>query len=134
MLVGLTFTGVEWERLCQAVMFFATKVLIISSNESGDFFVGKVIDSFVPELVKKFDSARGGEPSNAGACYEKSYIAEFSLCADTKGYLYPGRVSLSQNAWCLSRDKNTNVQLVGEMHRLKEVLEVNHAGLIVVFE
>ncbi|GJU71608.1 hypothetical protein Tco_1263013 [Tanacetum coccineum] len=85
-LVGVAFTGVEWERLCQDVMFSATKVLIISSNESVDLFVGKVIDGFVPEPVKKFNSARG-ESSNAGACSEKSFIAEFSLCIDTKGYL-----------------------------------------------
>ncbi|GJY10558.1 hypothetical protein Tco_0378743 [Tanacetum coccineum] len=70
-LVGVAFTGVEWERLCQD---------------------GDVIDGLVPEPVKKFNSARG-ESSNAGACSEKN--------------------------------KNTNVQLVGEMHRLKEVLEVN---------
>ncbi|GJW50925.1 hypothetical protein Tco_0092276, partial [Tanacetum coccineum] len=40
-LVGVAFTGAEWERLCQAEIFSSSKVLNISSDENADSFVGK---------------------------------------------------------------------------------------------
>ncbi|GJS28961.1 hypothetical protein Tco_0489581 [Tanacetum coccineum] len=51
-----------WERL---LMFSATKVFIISSNENGDLFVGKVMDGFVSDSMKKFCFAPC-ESSNIG--------------------------------------------------------------------
>ncbi|GKC19878.1 hypothetical protein Tco_1022028 [Tanacetum coccineum] len=125
-LVGVAFTGVEWERLCQDVMFSATKVLIISSNERGDLFVGKVIDGLVPEPVKKFNSARG-ESSNAGACSEKSFIAEFI----GRSLYMSSKIHIDKR---VKTDKNTNVQLVGEMHRLKEVLENDSSKVLLKLE
>ncbi|GJT01378.1 hypothetical protein Tco_0822547 [Tanacetum coccineum] len=85
-LVGVAFTGIEWERLCEAVMFSATKAIIISSDESRDLFAGKVINGFVLDPETKFDSAIG-EFSNGGAYSEKTFISEFCLCTDTKGYM-----------------------------------------------
>ncbi|GJT03985.1 putative reverse transcriptase domain-containing protein [Tanacetum coccineum] len=76
-----------------------------------------VIDGLVPEPVKKFNSARG-ESSNAGACSEKSFIAEFI----GRSLYMSSKIHIDKR---VKTDKNTNVQLVGEMHRLKEVLEVN---------
>ena len=49
-LVGVAFTGHEWERVCESQMFSASKVIVISSDEYGGSFVGKVIDGFVSDL------------------------------------------------------------------------------------
>ncbi|GKA84314.1 hybrid signal transduction histidine kinase M, partial [Tanacetum coccineum] len=88
-LVGAAFTGEEWEKLCEAVMFSSTKALIISSNEHVNLFVAKVINGFVWDNVnEKFAAARElGEFSNDDACSEKSFSAEYNSFTDTKGYL-----------------------------------------------
>ncbi|GKE92128.1 hypothetical protein Tco_1573223, partial [Tanacetum coccineum] len=48
-LVGVAFTGPEWERVCESEMFSASKVIVISSDEYGGSFVGKVIHGFVSD-------------------------------------------------------------------------------------
>ncbi|GJV31199.1 hypothetical protein Tco_1391599 [Tanacetum coccineum] len=119
-LVGVAFTGPEWERICQSLMFSASKVLVISSDEYSGSFVGK------------------------------SFMIEFSSCAETKGYLsipaafHDHKISGdSRLVWLiagnrslymfvriyidphLKKVKNKNFQLVGEMRRLKDVLDLN---------
>ncbi|GJZ59382.1 hypothetical protein Tco_0615198 [Tanacetum coccineum] len=87
-LVGVAFTGPKWERVCESGMFSASKVIVISSDEYGGSFVGKVIHGFVSDSdVVPMNIFGPGESSNMAAVFEKSFIIEFSSCADTKGYL-----------------------------------------------
>ncbi|GKA24317.1 hypothetical protein Tco_0710350 [Tanacetum coccineum] len=104
-LVGVAFTDLEWERVC--------------------------------------------ESSNSGAVFGKSFVIEFNSCADRKGYLSIPAAFHCHLIRCGYRDvwlngngrslymcmkihidkrsrseKNLNVHLVGEMDRLKEVLEL----------
>nr|GEW03818.1 hypothetical protein [Tanacetum cinerariifolium] len=101
MLVGVSFTGPEWERVCMSRMFSASKVIVISSDEYGGLFVGKSIHGFVSNtnVVTK---------NISGPC-------ERSLYMSVKIYI---------DEWSKT-DKNKNVQLVGEICRLKDVLELN---------
>ncbi|GKB41415.1 ribonuclease H-like domain-containing protein, partial [Tanacetum coccineum] len=46
-------------KVCVTAMFSAAKAIIISSDESGGSFVGKVIKGFVADTETKFDSAIG---------------------------------------------------------------------------
>nr|GEY20184.1 hypothetical protein [Tanacetum cinerariifolium] len=87
-LVGVAFTGPEWERVCEFEMFSASKVIVISSDEYGGSFVGKVIHGFVSDTdVVTKNISRLGESSNSAVVFEKSFVIEFSSCAKTKGYL-----------------------------------------------
>ncbi|GKD68711.1 hypothetical protein Tco_1322801 [Tanacetum coccineum] len=86
--VGVAFTGPEWERVCESEMFSASKVIVISFDEYGGSFVGKVIHEFVSDtdFVTKIISGLG-ESSNSAVVSERSFIIEFSSCAETKGYM-----------------------------------------------
>ncbi|GKC41042.1 hypothetical protein Tco_1053426, partial [Tanacetum coccineum] len=149
-LVGVAFTGLEWERVCESEMFSASKVIVISSDEYGGSFDGKVIHGFVSDTNVVANNICGpGESSNLAAVSEKSFVIEFNSCAERKGYLsIPASfhchlirggyrvVWLNGNGrslyMCMKihidkrcrREKNSRVHLVGEMHRLKEVLEL----------
>ncbi|GJW69173.1 hypothetical protein Tco_0123597 [Tanacetum coccineum] len=128
-----------------------------SFDESGCSFVGKVINGVVADTETRLDSATG-ENSNASAGSEKTFISMFSSCIDTKGYMsIPVAFHCHRmcggyrDVWVNARGrslymsikshideraktkKNTNVYLVGEMHRLKEVLVLN-VGDRMVFE
>ncbi|GJS43590.1 hypothetical protein Tco_0568633 [Tanacetum coccineum] len=150
-LVGVAFTGPEWERVCESEMFSATKVIVISSDDYGGSFVGKVIHGFVSDSdVVPMNISGPGESSNSAAVSEKSFVIEFSSCADTKGYLsipvcfhehkiigdcrpvwlIAGGRSLYMCVKIhidgrLKTEKNKNVQVIGEISRLKDVLELN---------
>ncbi|GJU95702.1 hypothetical protein Tco_1320458 [Tanacetum coccineum] len=165
--VGVAFTGFEWERLCETAKFSAAKAIIISSDESGCSFVGKVINGVVADIETKFDSATG-ENSNASAGSKKTFISVFSSCMTQKDiwfnlFSFPFDLSIPvafhchrmrggyRDVWINARGrslymsikshideraktkKNTNVYLVGEMHRLKEFLDLN-VGDRMVFE
>nr|GFA62835.1 hypothetical protein [Tanacetum cinerariifolium] len=82
--VGVAFTSLEWERLCNTVRFSTSKAIIITSDESGGSFVSKVINGFFAEM--KFGSA-ASEYSNAGGVSKKTFVSVFSSCIDTKGYM-----------------------------------------------
>nr|GEW16048.1 hypothetical protein [Tanacetum cinerariifolium] len=138
-LVGIAFTGHEWETVCESEMCYASKVIVIYSDEYGGSFVGKVIHGFVSDtdIVTKNISGQ-------------SFVIEFSSCAETKGYLsipasfhdhkisgdcrpvwlIAGQRSLYMSVKIhidklLKTDKNKNVQVVGEICHLKDVLELN---------
>ncbi|GJU64219.1 hypothetical protein Tco_1246054 [Tanacetum coccineum] len=130
--VGVAFTGPEWERVCESEMFSASKVIVISSDEYCSSFVGKVIDGFVcdTDFMTKIISGPC-ESSNSAIVSKKSFIIEFSHCVSQRDTClhycdlfflseYPGLFSLSPYSWGLSR----GVHLVGEMYHLKEVLEL----------
>ncbi|GJU76886.1 hypothetical protein Tco_1273956, partial [Tanacetum coccineum] len=86
--VGVAFTGLEWERVCESEMFSASKVIVISSDEYGGSFVGKVIHGFVSDTNVVAKNISGpGESSNSAAVSEKSFVIEFNSCAERKGYL-----------------------------------------------
>ncbi|GJZ08028.1 hypothetical protein Tco_0542311 [Tanacetum coccineum] len=154
--VGVAFTGPEWERVCESEMFSASKVIVISSDEYGGSFVGKVIHEFVydTDFVTKIISGPG-ESSNSAVVSEKSFIIVFSSCAKTKGYMsIPTAFHCHQmravyhEVWinangrslymCMKihidkrskSEKSTSVHLVGEMRRLKEVLDINVGDMI----
>ena len=56
-LVGAAFTGDEWESLCVSLAFSELKLLVVSSDDDVDYFVGKVMDGFVADPVKMFGCA-----------------------------------------------------------------------------
>ncbi|GJY55912.1 hypothetical protein Tco_0455027, partial [Tanacetum coccineum] len=138
------------KECCESEMFSATKVIVISSDEYGGSFDGKVIHGFVSDTNVVANNICGpGESSNLAAVSEKSFVIEFNSCAERKGYLsIPASfhchlirggyrvVWLNGNGrslyMCMKihidkrcrREKNSRVHLVGEMHRLKEVLEL----------
>nr|GEX13931.1 hypothetical protein [Tanacetum cinerariifolium] len=150
-LVCVVFTGHEWERVCESEMFSASKVIVIYSDEYGGSFVGKVIHGFVSDTdVVTKNISRPGESSNSTAVSEKSFVIEFSSCAETKRYLsipasfHDHKISGdSRLVWLISgqrsfymsvkihidkllkTDKIKNVQVVGKICRLKDVLELN---------
>ncbi|GJY08029.1 hypothetical protein Tco_0375083 [Tanacetum coccineum] len=111
--VGVAFTGLEWERLCNTVMFSASKAIIISSDESGGSFVGKVINGFVAAM--KFDSATG-EYSNVGGVSEKTFVYVFSSVSRLLFIVIKCGVVIVMFG--------SLPELVGDMHRLKEILEL----------
>nr|GEW04156.1 hypothetical protein [Tanacetum cinerariifolium] len=157
--VAIAFNGVEVElkRLCIITKFSAAKAILISCDESGGLFVGKVINGVVADTETNLDTATG-ETSNVVPGSEKTFISVFISCIDTKGYMsilvtfhchrmhggYHGvwinargrslymsiKIHIDERSKSL---KNTNVQLVGEMHQLKELLELN-VGDRILFE
>ncbi|GJZ71529.1 hypothetical protein Tco_0635380, partial [Tanacetum coccineum] len=85
-LVGVAFTGPKWERVCESGMFSASKVIVISSDEYGGSFVGKVIHGFVSDSdVMPMNIFGPGESSNSAAVF-KELLLSLGSCGDTKGY------------------------------------------------
>ncbi|GJS39067.1 hypothetical protein Tco_0564110 [Tanacetum coccineum] len=76
------------ERVCESEMFYASKVIVISSDKYGGLFIGKVIHGFISDTDVVTKNISGtGESSNLAVVSEKSFVIEFSSCAETKGYL-----------------------------------------------
>ncbi|GJY56099.1 hypothetical protein Tco_0455214 [Tanacetum coccineum] len=143
--VPIEFNGVVSD------MGITFSMIVISSDEYGGSFVGKVIHGFVSDSdVVSMNISGPGESSNSAAVFEKSFIIEFSSCADTKGYLsipvsfHEHKISGDcRPVWLiaggrslymcvkihidgrLKTEKNKNVQVIGEICRLKDVLELN---------
>ncbi|GKA32214.1 hypothetical protein Tco_0718581 [Tanacetum coccineum] len=115
---------IELESLCETAMFSATKVIIISSDESGGSFVGKVINGFVADAEMKFDSAIVCVLTQRDICIPAAFH-----CHQMRGGYREVWINSNGNSLYMSikihiderakSEKNTNVHLVGEMHRFE---------------
>nr|GEX25821.1 hypothetical protein [Tanacetum cinerariifolium] len=172
--VGVAFTSLEWERLCNTVRFSTSKAIIITSDESGvdlevsfSVFckqktrVGVAFTSLEWERLCKtvrFSAFNGVEVdlevSFSLFCKQKTRVGvaftslEWERLCKTvrfsaskaiiitsdesggsfvskviKGFFAEMKFGSAADERAKSR-KNTNVQLVGEMNRLKQVLEL----------
>ncbi|GJV36391.1 hypothetical protein Tco_1408868 [Tanacetum coccineum] len=126
----VAFTGPEWERVCKSEMFSAIKVIVISSDDYGGSFVGKVIHGFVSDCADEYFWA-SYRADTKGYLSIPVCFHEHKIIGDCRPvWLIAGGRSLYMCVKIhidgrLKTEKNKNVQVIGEISRLKDVLELN---------